>query len=472
MPVTGYYLSRSRHGTIYHFRRRVPDDLQPLVGKRFIVASLKTGDRRQATVRARAAASQTDTLFEELKQMVRRKRQPEPITTDFGFKIDLSELGRPKSIVVTDATPADSEAINSAIETALRNLPAPNHNRDNARPITQNPTIGGKSIMETWEDYKAEKIAAVNWKDGESTAKYDHFPHIRTFIKVVGDKKIAAIAADEIESFTTHVLNDPNGGSPGNRDKRLTRVAALFRWAKDKRRITDDFSALFRYPGRIAQNPYLAFDDADLKALFESAEYRNCTFDEPSKYWIPIIALHTGARLNEICQLTRSDIGEHDGIATISITDDNDGDKRLKNTASRRIVPIHSALIRCGFLDYVGKIKSGRLFPELPEDTKAPGSYKEKMSEYFTAYRRERGVGAKSGRSNKSFHSFRTTFISRLRLADVPPDRRRRIVGHEATDVHDGTYHGGDITTMFRMSTLQSDIEKVQYSIKLSPYRR
>lgn len=472
MPVTGYYLSRSRHGTIYHFRRRVPDDLQAIVGKRFIVASLKTGDRRQATVRARAAASQTDTLFEELKQMARRKRKPEPITIDFGFKIDLSELGRPKSIEVTDATPADSEAINSAIETALRSLPAPIDDGNRAQPIEQPSAIGGKSIMETWEDFKAEKIATKSWKDGEVTANYDYFPAIRGLVSVIGDKQIAAVTADDINTFLTHVLNDPKGGAPRNREKRLTRAGSIFRWAKKKRRIEDSFSELFRYPRKIIPNPFVAFSDTDLKALFESDEYKNNTFDAPSKYWIPLIALHTGARLNEICQLTRCDIGEHDGIATIDITDNEGDEKRLKTIASRRLVPIHSTLIRCGFLDYVRTIASGRLFPELPEDTKTQGSYKEKMSEYFTAYRRKKGVGATVGGSNKSFHSFRATFISRLRLADVPGDRRRRIAGHDATDVHDGTYHGGDIKTMFKISTLQSDIEKVQYDINFTSYRR
>ena len=32
------------------------------------------------------------------------------------------------------------------------------------------------------------------------------------------------------------------------------------------------------------------------------------------KFWIPLIAVYSGMRLNEICQLTRSHIKKHEGI--------------------------------------------------------------------------------------------------------------------------------------------------------------
>ncbi len=40
----------------------------------------------------------------------------------------------------------------------------------------------------------------------------------------------------------------------------------------------------------------------------------------------------------------------------------------LKNVGSERTVPLHSALIAAGFLDFVGRQKAGPLFPDLPPD--------------------------------------------------------------------------------------------------------
>ncbi len=58
--MSGHFLVRSRHGTQFYFRRRVPDDLQALIGKHVLCKSLGTADRRSAMIRARLLASRTD----------------------------------------------------------------------------------------------------------------------------------------------------------------------------------------------------------------------------------------------------------------------------------------------------------------------------------------------------------------------------------------------------------------------------
>jgi integrase len=222
----------------------------------------------------------------------------------------------------------------------------------------------------------------------------------------------------------------------------------------------------------------LKFETSDLVLLFESETYRNGQCASPSEYWLPLLALFTGARLNELSQLTASDIGQHDGVDTISILDEDT--KRLKNESSRRIVPIHAKLIELGFLDYVGMADAGRIFPELTEAKSKPGDFSKEASRSFTAYRRLVGVGSdtfnaetkkwKSG-NMKVFHSFRTTLISALRKADVPKDRRTRLAGHQYSDEQDLSYTGGDALTMFDFSTLKADIDSVAYDVRFSPYK-
>lgn len=477
------HLHRNRCGILY-FRLSVPNDLQPLLGQREIYRSLNTASVREAANSAQALWIAFRSVFDDLRTQTMAEDQEEPVRIDPDrLKVEMRHAKEKLYLRdrIDELEAREFEIARQRIKDRQQHERVRQHDREqHEREIslviaakggasTQPATSGGgKTISQAWEGYRAEKITAKAWRDGEDTAKYDHWPHVRTLIEVIGDKPLAEITADDANKFQSHVLTDPDGGSPRNRDKRLTRAGAVLRWAKSKRYITDDFAELLRYPGKIVANPYVAFDTDDLKALFESDKYQNRTFKTPSEYWLPIIGLHTGARINELCQLAAADIGAHNGIPTISVLD-NDG-KRLKTTASRRIVPIHSTLIALGFLDYVANVGAGRIFPELPEDPKRKGNFGAKATELFTAYRRRCGVGEAERRSNKAFHSFRTTLISALRKADVPKDRRTRLAGHEYDDTQDKTYHGGDVLTMFDIATLKADIERVRFEIRFTPF--
>ena len=81
-----------------------------------------------------------------------------------------------------------------------------------------------------------------------------------------------------------------------------------------------------------------------------------------------MIALFTGARINEICQLHTDDIQEKNGISFISINEEDE--KHVKTKAGIRQVPIHNELIKIGFLDYMAGIRAKGetlLFPEVME---------------------------------------------------------------------------------------------------------
>ena len=67
--------------------------------------------------------------------------------------------------------------------------------------------------------------------------------------------------------------------------------------------------------------------------------------------WLPLLGLYTAARINELAQLRTADISDR-----IRITDEGPG-QRLKNSASRREVPIHPELKSRGFLQLVERRK-------------------------------------------------------------------------------------------------------------------
>ncbi|MGC3963419.1 MAG: site-specific integrase [Rhodocyclaceae bacterium] len=343
-------------------------------------------------------------------------------------------------------------------------------------------------ISEVWGRYKAEKIAIGQikggrggWSNGEHAAAYHHWPHVRALIDLIGDKPIADVTKADVRSFRQHVLNQ--GDSAANKEKRLQRAGALFRWACKEDMIADSFAEAFKLGFQVEGNNYKEFTPDDLKKLFESDDYRFHKFQTAYDYWLPILGLFTGGRINELAQLHVADVRQQDGIHIISVLDD-ESSKQLKTTGSRRIVPIHSKLIELGFIDFVDAARRAgqqRIFSELKEAKVKTHDYGRMATQHFTKYRRKVGVITPEtekfdpktqtyrGRGLKVFHSFRTTLICALRDAGVPQERRERIAGHEPDGVHNRNYNGGDKVQMFPVATLQADIEKAVFPVEFQP---
>ena len=154
-----------------------------------------------------------------------------------------------------------------------------------------------------------------------------------------------------------------------------------------------------------------------------------------------------------------ADIKTRDGILYFDIEEtDDDGNRHVKTSASRRKIPIHSGLVEHGFLDYVSSIRSRRetdLFPELKP---APPAHKygEKLHyTYSTAMKKQfDGNPRKLG-----LHSLRHYVKQELDgHISVSGKARRDILGHEGKDVHDAVYGTA------------SPLEDLQRAIELLPF--
>jgi integrase len=134
----------------------------------------------------------------------------------------------------------------------------------------------------------------------------------------------------------------------------------------------------------------------------------------------------TGARLEELCQLRVDDFAEQQGIQCIRIDDTREGQK-LQNASSRRVIPLHPALLDLGLLQYVASVKAtgtDRLFPELDA---VRGKLGHAPSKWFGRFKAKLGITD----PRKTFHSFRHTLIDDLRDAGVQDSLIKRIAGHE-----------------------------------------
>jgi integrase len=207
-----------------------------------------------------------------------------------------------------------------------------------------------------------------------------------------------------------------------------------------------------------------AFNQAEMQQIFDSEYYREGRYNVPHQYWIPLIAAFTGARCNEIAQMSPFDVKQDsEGLWYFDITTTTDDGKSLKNKESKRIVPLHDTLLAHGLVAYVEMQKAANaknLFNLVA--TKADKFSKEPSRWFNETYLRDY---LKIANVEVVFHSFRHRFITSLAqaifdnsdvkgeliLSTTPALILRRMVGHSVAsaltagrsdDVHTNTYTG------------------------------
>jgi integrase len=191
-------------------------------------------------------------------------------------------------------------------------------------------------------------------------------------------------------------------------NKNLERMSSLLKFAISKPKYAlrhNPFSGHSLDDSSVRQREPFTIDE--LFSLFSAAEHSQRRYKTTYSYWLPLMGLLTGARLNELCQLHLSDFEIIGGIHCINIQDAEDG-QRVKNNSVRRLVPVHDKLVEFGLIRHVERLRNhgcDRLFPnlELTED-----GYGKVPSKWFGRFKERCGIIEKH---TKVFHSFRHTFI-------------------------------------------------------------
>lgn len=205
---------------------------------------------------------------------------------------------------------------------------------------------------------------------------------------------------------------------PATINSHLTKLGAVIRFGRDE--------------GWIAGNPMADMEVVDpidpsdkrdpftieqLNQIFACETWKggqDAMVDRPSRYWAPLIALYTGARLTEICGQRVDEMVMEDGIHLFHFAH-RPGDRHIKSGKSRK-VPVHPHLMALGLWDFVEQaraLKRDHLFPDVKRDTL--GKWGDHTTKWFS--RQVKMLGLK-GR-NLSFHSFRHSFEDALREADL-----------------------------------------------------
>lgn len=204
----------------------------------------------------------------------------------------------------------------------------------------------------------------------------------------------------------------------------------------------------FSFPEKMrAKMKRQMWDGERLQKLFASPVWTGCKTSrqrstpgdliiKDEKYWLPLLGLYHGNRLEEFAQLVGSDVRFDDDIWYFDINDDEC--KQVKNEQSKRRVPIHPTLIALGFLDYVrlaAPTPGDQLFPKLTPGG-ADGKRGHSFSKWWTRYRREIGVYE----PGLDYHSFRHGVTTKLFAAEVSEVFVDELTGHEGKGTSRAVY--------------------------------
>jgi integrase len=176
-----------------------------------------------------------------------------------------------------------------------------------------------------------------------------------------------------------------------------------------------------------------------MNTLFASPLFTGCKNDtkwhiagdhliRDHRYWLPLVMMFSGARPGEIAQLLIDDVQEQHEQWVMVITEDGDDTKSVKNKGSARVVPVHSELVRLGFIEFWKRQKAAgnvRLFPEAVRNSagQIAVDFESKFGKYLTK------LGIKDGRG-LSLYSFRHGFVDALRRAEYLDAQFGFVIGH------------------------------------------
>lgn len=335
-----------------------------------------------------------------------------------------------------------------------------------AAPSTDDPE--GEALATLCADYVAERGGSVSpeWRRAIKAAlgEFQEFFGAERPLAAARKKDVSAYKAalgkiaahasrQEKLSFKQLVQRGRKEGEEGlavgSINRRLSALSKFGAWAVKQDHAEQNVFADLRLE-KAQKTKRRPFNAEQLRRVFESSLFVGCASakrgDEGRegtalvhdwRYWGMPLALFTGARLGEILQLRTEDVCEAEGAPCIRINDwaEEGGEasgKKVKNDASARLVPLHSTLIRMGFLEHVTRQREAgeaRVFPGLKADNL--GREATEPSKFFNRYLAR--IGVKKGPAIV-FHSFRHTLIDGLRSARHPDPTIAGVVGHTKSD--------------------------------------
>jgi hypothetical protein len=329
-----------QRGSTWYFRRIVPLALRPMMeGKREIWRSLRTSDFNEAKLLSLREGQEVERLFQSLrKQSERAQVDPEAFArqyesrrrsadAEWRLRRDIAFRGEDDGSFESarrqsETVDAELDALTSAIEdhraslrlrdstivstllAHLRVLEVSEKRTRGEEVVSEGITVGG--LLDAF--LKERKLPSKS--EAEFRAAF------RRFTAIVGgeDTAASAVTRKECRAYKESLLAAPSSRSlakdgtlsPASVKKLMGIVSTIWRYGVSQGLVeSNPFEGITRVVrgDTAGVSKRLPYDRADLKTIFGSDA---STKLDGAKKFIPLIALYSGARLEEIYGLTCS----------------------------------------------------------------------------------------------------------------------------------------------------------------------
>ncbi|MEE1869826.1 tyrosine-type recombinase/integrase [Pseudomonas sp. 120P] len=224
------------------------------------------------------------------------------------------------------------------------------------------------------------------------------------------------------------------GRMPSTVNKLIVKLSAVLAWAVENGHLTKTYDKKLKLTKGL-ESTRKAFSQAQ---VMELVGYANKLLESSWKRWLLTLGAVTGARLNEVSQLTTSDILTlESGIVAIHINENGEG-KSIKNKQSERIVPLIDGAYGFNlgaFLRYVETCKSNQVKALAQIGYRAGG-------EWANQHAIPEALGA-THKAGLTYHSMRHSLATLMQVKGVPVLHAQALLGHASGTITFDTYGAG-----------------------------
>ena len=163
------------------------------------------------------------------------------------------------------------------------------------------------------------------------------------------DRPVTEVRRVEVRAFLDRVQagdfdgldrrRAPGGTAPRKAAKTVntcrSAVSRLFTWAIDHDHLLANPCQGLTLRRRDEGDARRPFEVEERDRIFRTGPFQTGPKARPSRHWVPLLALFTGARLNELCQLRVGDVVERQGILALHVRPDAASDRRVRTSLIR-----------------------------------------------------------------------------------------------------------------------------------------
>lgn len=334
--------------------------------------------------------------------------------------------------------------------------PAPPRGPAKVLSLVPKPALTLRRAGELWLKHLEAPEDTVHYKPAQPSTIDSSKQALKQLERWQGkDTPIEALLDLDYRDFTVFMMTTGSKLSKGSAKTRLRFSKFFFKWLKDFEHT--DREPTITYPKlqgtEKIKTANLPYSNKELNDFFDyiinntPVKMRDRKSQLSLAYLI-LMFVYTGFRSSEQVSFTKGKIKNAEGVDYFDFTE-----LTKENVASIRMVPVHSKLVELGFMQFARKQRDKIFRVDV-------SNYRKRHTEIL------KELGMKGGRGEKTFHSCRATFDSKL-AGKIPDSTRKTLMGHTLSGMDALYVH----QLVDEMPMFQEAVEKLDYRLDFARLR-